>query len=359
MSELPNLSEKILSWWDEGHQLWPWRENRDPYAIWVAEVMLQQTQIATVLPYYKRWMKRFPSVRELAEASLDEVLKSWEGLGYYSRARNLRAAAVIVVEQSDGHMPRTLDGLMDLPGIGRYTASAIVSIAYNQAVPAVDGNVTRILSRLFDLPDDIGKSATKEKMWKLAGDHLSLERPGDFNQALMELGQSVCLPSSPDCRRCPISSSCLSFRRGTQMERPVRRKRQVIPHLQVTAGIIFRDDGRFLITKRPLDGLLGGLWEFPGGKQEDDESLEESLRREIMEELGIYIEVNRRLLVVEHAYSHFRITLHAFLAKKTDGIPQNLGVADHAWVTLADLERYAFAMADRIIIKHLKDDSSF
>ena len=358
MTQVPEIAPALLSRWDSGHAHWPWRDNQDPYAIWVAEVMLQQTQITTVLPYYERWMKRFPTVINLADASLDEVLKVWEGLGYYSRARNLYAAAGIVVEQLDGHVPQTLEGLMNLPGIGRYTASAIASIAFNLAVPAVDGNVTRIFSRLFDLPDDIGKPATKDKMWKLAGDLLSLDRPGDFNQALMELGQTICLPSIPDCMKCPISTFCLAYRRGTQLERPVRQKRPPTPHIQVTAGIIYRGDGRFLITKRPLNGLLGGLWEFPGGKQEDGESLEDSLRREIMEELGIDIELDRRLVVVEHAYTHFRITLHAFIAHKKEGTPQNLGVADHAWVTIADLEKYAFAMADRKIIKHLADEKS-
>ena len=358
MSQIPEIAPALLSWWDSGHTHWPWRDNRDPYAIWVVEVMLQQTQIATVLPYYMRWMKRFPTLTDLVDASLDDVLKAWEGLGYYSRARNLHTAAGIVVERLDGHIPQTLEGLMNLPGIGRYSASAIASIAFNLAVPAVDGNVTRIISRLFDLPDDIGKPATKDKMWNLAGGLLSLDRPGDFNQALMELGQTICLLSTPDCQKCPLSTACLAYRRGTQLERPVRQKRPPTPHFQVTAGIIYRDDGWFLITKRPLNGLLGGLWEFPGGKQEDGESLEDSLRREIMEELGIDIEVDRRLVVVDHAYTHFRITLHAFIAQKKEGTPQNLGVADHAWVTLADLEKYAFAMADRKIIKHLADEES-
>lgn len=354
MSELPDIASALLPWWDKGHTLWPWRESRDPYAIWVAEVMLQQTQIATVLPYYSRWMERFPSVHILAGASLDEVLKLWEGMGYYRRARNLHAAAVMVVSRDEGQMPRTAEGLMELKGIGRYTAGAIASIAYNQAVPAVDGNAIRVLSRLFDIADDVNKSATKRRMWNLASDIIPPGRPGDFNQALMELGQTVCLPASPNCPRCPLSSSCLANHRGTMAKRPVRPLRQEIPHYQVTAGIICRKDGRFLITKRPLDGLLGGLWEFPGGKQEEGESLQETLRREISEELAIDIEVNQCLVVVKHAYSHFRITLHAFHAQHRDGKPQNLGVADHAWVKLGDLDKYAFASADRKIIRHLQ-----
>lgn len=316
--------------------------------------MLQQTQVATVLPYYRRWMERFPSVQSLAKASLDDVLKSWEGLGYYSRARNLHAAAGVVVSQYNGQMPQTAEGLMELQGIGRYTAGAIASIAYGQAVPALDGNGIRILSRLFDIADDISKSATKRKMWRLAEDLLSLDRPGDFNQALMELGQTLCLPTSPNCQLCPLAGFCLAKQRGTQQERPVRPGRKEIPHYQVAAGIICRDDGLFLITKRPEDGLLGGLWEFPGGKQEEGESLQETLRREIWEELGIDIEVNRCLVVVKHAYSHFRITLHAFHARYRKGKPQNLAVADHTWASLGELEEYAFSSADRKIIKHLQ-----
>ncbi|MGB3713539.1 MAG: A/G-specific adenine glycosylase [Candidatus Promineifilaceae bacterium] len=354
MSELPDIAPDLLTWWDGGHSLWPWRENRDPYAIWVAEVMLQQTQIVTVLPYYRRWMDRFPSVQTLADASLDDVLKLWEGLGYYSRARNLHYAAEMATSRYNGHLPRTVDELMELKGIGRYTAGAISSIAYGQAVPAVDGNGIRILSRIFDIADDISKSATKRKMWSLAEDLLSLDRPGDFNQALMELGQTLCLPTSPNCQICPLASFCLAKQRGTQLERPVRPRRKEIPHYQVAAAIICRDDGRFLIAKRPANGLLGGLWEFPGGKQEEGERLQETLRREISEELGIDIEVNRRLVVVKHAYSHFRITLHAFLARHREGRPQNLAVADHTWVKLGDLEEYAFASADRKIIKHLQ-----
>jgi A/G-specific adenine glycosylase len=324
----------------------------------VAEVMLQQTQVATVLPYYRRWMERFSSVQSLAKASLDDVLKSWEGLGYYSRARNLHAAAGVVVSQYNGQMPQTVEGLMELQGIGRYTAGAIASIAYGQAVPALDGNGIRILSRLFDIADDISKSATKRKMWTLAEDLLSLDRPGDFNQALMELGQTLCLPTSPQCRLCPLASFCLAKQRGTQQERPVRPRRKEIPHYQVAAGIIYRADGRFLIAKRPVNGMLGGLWEFPGGKQEEGERLQDTLRREISEELGIDIEVNHCLVVVKHAYSHFRITMHAFSAWHRKGRPQNLAVADHTWVKLADLEEYAFASADRKIIKHLQAEAA-
>jgi A/G-specific adenine glycosylase len=298
-------------------------------------------------------MDRFPTVQSLAISSQDEVLKLWEGLGYYRRARNLHEAAAIVAEEYEGQLPQTVEGLMKLPGIGRYTAGAIASIVYKQAVPAVDGNVIRILSRVKDLTGDITRSDTKNQLWSLAGDLLPLKRPGDFNQAMMELGQTVCLSASPICHKCPVADFCQALQRGTQLQRPVRPKRPELPHYQVTAGIICREDGRFLIAKRPSNGLLGGMWEFPGGKQENGESLKAALRREIMEELGIVITVNRKLIVVDHAYTHFRITLHAYFAQLQEGNPKNLEVADHAWVELSDLEKFPFATADKKIIEKL------
>jgi A/G-specific adenine glycosylase len=323
----------------------------------VAEVMLQQTQVSTVVPYFRSWMDHFPTIQSLAEATQDEVLKQWEGLGYYSRARNLHEAAQIVMDIYEGQLPRTAEELIRLPGIGLYTSGAIASIVYNQAVPAVDGNVIRILSRVKDMTGDTTKEETKKQMWSLAADLQPLARPGDFNQAMMELGQTVCLSASPVCHKCPVADYCLALQRGTQLQRPVRPKRPELPHYQVTAGIICREDGRFLIAKRPAKGLLGGMWEFPGGKQENSESLKGTLRREIMEELGIEITVSRKLIAIEHAYTHFRITLHAYFAKLQEGKPQNLQVADHAWVELSDLEKYPFATADKKIIEKLASES--
>lgn len=362
---MPNPSEVaklLLAWWDDGHADLPWRKSRDPYAIWVSEIMLQQTQITTVIPYYERWMARFSTVEALAAASLDEVLKLWEGLGYYSRARHLHAAAKEVVAVYHGRLPRTATELRKLKGIGPYTAGAIASIAFDEAVPVLDGNVTRVLSRLFDLPDDVTTTAVKKKLWQLAADLVPCQRPGDYNQALMELGQQICLPARPRCLLCPLSVHCLARQRGTQLERPVRPARKNIPHYDVVAGIIWENGAttahsRFLIARRPLDGLLGGLWEFPGGKQEPGETLPQALRREIREELGIEIEVGRFLTSIKHAYTHFRITLHAFHARHVDGRAQNLGVADHAWVTMGQLDEYAFAVTDRKIIARLRHSS--
>ena len=352
----------LLYWWDQNRIDLPWRRTSDPYAIWVAEIMLQQTQVATVIPYYDRWMARFPTIGELAKSSLDEVLKFWQGLGYYSRARNLHSAAKQIMDVYNGRVPREHAQLMKLPGIGRYTAGAIASIAFAQPVPVLDGNIIRVLSRLADIPDDVTRAETRKELWQMATELVPVERPGDYNQALMELGQRVCLPISPQCTTCPLEPFCLSRERGTHFERPVRPPRKRTPHFDVVAGIIWRsqiaEDGQFLISRRPLDGMLGGLWEFPGGKVNELETREQALKREIIEELGIDIEVGRYLCTIKHAYTHFRITLHAYHAQHVAGEPQHLGVADHAWITLDDLDRFPFAVTDLRIIEALKQEFS-
>ena len=354
MLDNEQLARDLLAWWDAGHAEWPWRGSGDPYAVWVAEVMLQQTQIATVIPYYQSWMARFPNVETLAIAPLDEVLKAWEGLGYYSRARNLHAAAQMIVHEYGCRLPRNVEELMKLRGIGRYTAGAIASIAFNEPVPILDGNVTRVLCRLYDFPADVTKASTKKQLWQMAAELVPQMRPGAYNQALMELGQVICRPADPQCHHCPLAYRCLARKRGTQLEWPVRPPRLKTPHYDVTAGVIWGEDDHFLITKRPLEGLLGGLWEFPGGKQENNETLPEALSREIREELAIEIEVGQPIATIKHAYTHFRISLHAFHARHIRGRPQHLGVIDHAWVRLDDLGRYAFAVTDRKIIDHLR-----
>lgn len=353
------IDHLLLPWWDAHRADLPWRQTRDPYAIWVAEIMLQQTQIVTVIPYYERWMARFPSVSALAAAPLDDVLKQWEGLGYYSRARNLHAAAQVIMAEWGGQLPRTAADLQKLPGIGRYTAGAIASIAYGQAVPVLDGNIIRVLSRLTDYAEDVTRSTAKKHLWQLAASLVPARRPGDYNQALMELGQQLCTPAKPACLLCPLAANCLARQRGTQLDRPVQPPRQNTPHYDVVAGVIWQNgqigrDERFLIAQRPLTGLLGGLWEFPGGKQEPGESLPATLRREIQEELAMEITVGDYLTSIKHAYTHFRITLHAFHAIHLRGTPQHLGVANHAWVTLDGLDSYAFAVTDQKIITELR-----
>jgi A/G-specific adenine glycosylase len=345
----------LLAWYDQHAADLPWRRSQEPYAVWLSEIMLQQTQVETVKPYFERFLSAFPTVEALAAAPLDRVLKLWEGLGYYSRARNLHAAAQRVMRDYGGRFPTTVDGLMLLPGIGRYTAGAIASIAYGSRAPVLDGNVIRVFARLTDLDADVTQNAVKDRLWALAEEWLPAERPGDYNQALMELGRTVCKPRNPACPACPIQQHCQAFSAGTQAQRPVKKAKGASPHYDVAAGIIRDDTGRLLITQRPLDGLLGGLWEFPGGKREGDETLPECLERELQEELAIQVEVGALFTVVEHAFTHFRITLHAFECRYRGGTPQRIGVRDFAWVEDSQLKDYSFGKADRQVIQALTD----
>lgn len=348
------VTRPLLAWFRRRARDLPWRRTDDPYAIWVSEIMLQQTQVATVLPYYERFLRRFPTVEKLARARLDTVLKLWEGLGYYGRARNMHRAAKEIVKRFDGHWPRTKDQLLALPGIGAYTAGAVASIAFGQREPVVDGNVTRVLCRLFHICEDPRQSAVQREIWSLAEWLVPRSRPGDFNQALMELGSEVCLPGRPLCDECPLERACQARLHEEETSLPIRRPRKSIPHYTIAVGVVYRN-GLILIDKRQPEGLLGGLWEFPGGKQEAGESLEEAVRREVREELGIRIRVKRRLTAVDHAYSHFRIRLHAFECTYVSGKVRCHRCAEFKWVRPEDLYRYAFPAANNKIIAALKD----
>lgn len=352
------FADQLLDWYRANRADLPWRRHPTPYRVWLSEVMLQQTQVETVVPYYKRFVRAFPTIEALAAAPLDDVLKRWEGLGYYSRARNLQRAARILVNERDGLLPADVDELLKLPGIGRYTAGAIASIAFARATPVLDGNIIRLFARILDLDDDISQAATRAKLWRIAEDWLPSHDAGEYNQALMELGQRVCRPKNPLCGKCPIQSHCGAWTAGTQDQRPRRAKRPPTPHFDVTAGLIRNERGRLLIAQRPLDGLLGGLWEFPGGKVEAGEQLAACLKRELREELAIDVEVGELFAVVDHAFTHFKITLHAFDcrylgAQHPHREPQALGVRAWAWVTETQLDDYSFGKADRMVIAEM------
>ncbi len=352
------LQDKLLIWYQTYQRSLPWRGETDPYKIWVSEVMLQQTQVATVIPYYDRFLSRFPSVQALAAASLDDVLKAWEGLGYYARARNMYKAAQTIVQEHGGQLPQTYQALRKLAGFGEYTAGAVASIAFGHPVAAVDGNVKRVLSRLFAIEDDITSKAGRTQLQSKA-DALAQQAfvPADWTQTLMELGATICTPTKPKCLLCPAQALCQGRLRGLAESLPVKPQKKSTPHYDVAAGIIYDSEARkrFLIAQRPLDGLLGGLWEFPGGKQEAGETLPECLRREIREELGLDIAVAELVTRVKHAFTHFKITLHAYVAVLRAGQPQKMGVADWAWVTLDDLDNYAFGRTDQKVIEVIRE----
>jgi A/G-specific adenine glycosylase len=349
------MGRRLLEWYARHRRDLPWRHTSDPYAIWVAEVMLQQTRVETASGYYQRFLERFPSLESLAAAHLDQVLKTWEGLGYYARARNLHRAAQQVVQDLGGQMPNTPEGLLHLPGIGPYTAAAIASIAFGYDAVALDGNLHRVLCRLFAIDDDPGRPNTQRTLERLAMAMLPLGHAGDFNQALMDLGAMICTPTNPRCLLCPLMSRCQAKMEGIQNLLPIRATRTHRPERDVTAGVIWDGNGHFLITQRPLDGMLGGLWEFPGGKRRPGEDLSSCLQREIEEELAIEIQVNDLLLVVEHAFTHFQMSLYAFDCSWLRGKPQCLGCDDLRWVNLNQLDAFAFPVADQKIIAFLRN----
>jgi A/G-specific adenine glycosylase len=348
-----DLQKALLGWFAETARDLPWRRTKDPYAIWVSEIMLQQTRVPAVVPYYERFLHRFPTVERLARARLDTVLKIWEGLGYYSRARHLHAAARKIVTEFDGRLPATREELLTLPGIGRYTAGAIASIAFGRREPLVDGNVTRVLCRVFRIRGNARDVAVQKRIWTIAEKLVPEGHAGQFNQALMELGSEICLPRDPRCDECPVSRVCEAKLRGEQDSLPTRVPKKQLPFHTVAVGVIYRE-GRILIDKRKPKGLLGGLWEFPGGKKRHGETLQAALRREVREELAITVRVGRSLAIVDHTYSHFGVRIHAFECTYVSGTPHCLACADFKWVKPRDLGRYAFPAANKKIIETLR-----
>lgn len=318
--------------------------------------MLQQTQVRTVLEYYRRFLKRYPTIQDLAAASLDDVLKQWEGLGYYARCRNLYKTARLIVERYDGRFPDQMADVETLPGIGRSTAGAILTFGYGQKHPLLDGNVKRVLSRIADVAEPLERMTTLKALWKLSEDLLAeADDAYDYNQAIMELGAVLCLPRDPRCLLCPVQRHCAAFAAGTQSERPVKRAGKTTPHYTIGVGVIWKDDA-ILIQQRPAEGLLGGLWEFPGGKREDGETLEETVRREIAEELGLQVSVGALITQVKHAYSHFKITLHAFHCHYLEGAPQPKACQAWRWVAPGQLSDYAFPKANKTVLEQVLAD---
>jgi A/G-specific adenine glycosylase len=314
--------------------------------------MLQQTRVETVIPYFDRWMQRFPSIETLAWASMQEVLAVWEGLGYYGRARNLNEAAQQVMQEYNGQLPQETRLLRKLPGVGRYTAGAIASIAFGRDEPTLDGNIRRVLARYFNVSEDARSTIGERKLWDLAAQHLPPGEAGEYNQAMMDLGAVVCTPRSPDCTHCPLGGACQANALGITEQRPVLLPKSAIPHHIVTAAVISRD-GCVLIACRPPHGLLGGLWEFPGGKQQEGEDLPTCLQREICEELGAEIKVDTQLGVYQHAYTHFRVTLYAFRCTLLKGEPSPIQAAELRWVYPAELSQFPMGKIDRQISKIL------
>ena len=350
------LRTALLQWYaTQGRDL-PWRNITDPYAIWISEIMLQQTQVKTVRPYYQRWLTQFPDVFTLASADLQTVLKAWEGLGYYARGRNLHRAARQIVDLYQGQIPQSLEQILALPGIGRTTAGGILSAAFNLPYPILDGNVKRVLARLVALETPPQKALNS--LWALSTTLLDPYQPRDFNQALMDLGATCCTPRQPDCPRCPWQTHCQAYNLNVQSEIPMSEAKAPLPHKQIWVAVIWNDQDQVLIDRRKPEGLLGGLWEFPGGKIEPNETVAACIEREIQEELGIQVAVGNHLTTVTHAYSHFKVTLNVHHCRHLAGEPQPIECDEIRWVTLAELEQYPFPKANIQIIEALKADAA-
>ncbi len=350
---MTHIAKYLLAWYEKNKRDLPWRHTQDAYCILLSEFMLQQTQVDTVIPYYHRFLARFPTLRDLAHAPQSDVLKAWEGLGYYARARNLQKAMQKVVEQYNGKIPDIYEDLHALPGFGPYTTAAVLSIAFNQNCAVLDGNVMRVLCRLFNIHDDITHPCTKKHLWQLAQELLPRGHAGAYNQAIMELGATVCTPRNPDCATCPLNAQCKAYPLGHPESLPIKAKKKPRPHHTLGAGIVWYKN-KVLITRRPENGLLGGLWEFPAGTQQNGESLQETCIRGIQETAGITVKILNRFRTVNHAFTHFSITIHAFLCTHQKGKAHPVGCAECAWVSLSELHTYAFSRTSRKLADYLQ-----
>ncbi|MBV6451029.1 MAG: Adenine DNA glycosylase [Anaerolineales bacterium] len=349
----PRLASRLLTWYRKHQRTLPWRGHRSAYAVWVSEIMLQQTRVETVIPYFKKWMKLFPTARALAKASEREVLNAWEGLGYYSRARNFYKAAQIVAEKYGGKLPREMDELRKLPGIGRYTAGALASILFGMDEPALDGNLKRVYARLFDVKEPVNSGEGEKILWRLARENLPKGKAADFNQALMDLGAMICVPKNPRCEVCPLARDCLARKRETQNLRPVKITKRAVPHHIHAAAVIVAQVANLryvLLAKRPSKGLLAGMWEFPNARvageaaEEVASAVGAAYRLTLRAKRGVH-----PLTTVEHAYSHFKITVHAFRCE----LIQTSTHENLKWVALKKLDEYPMGKVDRLIAQKL------
>lgn len=345
-SKRDRLARVLLDWYAVHGRKLPWRGLTDPYKIWVSEVMLQQTRVETVVPYFRAWMRTFPTLASLAQATEQGVLNLWEGLGYYRRALNLLKAARVIQEVFGGQLPRNAQALRELPGIGRYTAGAIASIAFGMDEPALDANIKRVYARIFDVSIPVNSPSGETLLWDIARENLPAGKAGEFNQALMDLGAAVCTPNNPDCPGCPLRELCLSHLHGLQAQRPVKTPRKTIPHYLQAVAVILRE-GRVLLARRPTDRLLAGMWEFPGVRVETEESAE--FETGLQREYNLVITRTSTLPVVKHAYTHFRVTAQPYLCE----LASTNGQENLTWVDLNQLDDYPMGKVDRMIATSL------
>ncbi len=346
LGNMSRFASRLLNWYEENKRSLPWRGHDDPYAVWVSEIMLQQTRVEAAIPYFLRWMERFPSIAALADSTERAVLNAWEGLGYYARARNLRKAAQEVVRAHAGSLPREAEELRKLPGIGRYTAGAIASMAFGADEPALEGNIKRVLARVFNVSEPANSTRGEKVLWGLAAKHLPKGRAGDYNQAMMDLGAAICLPANPRCPVCPLKNLCQARKLGIQTERPVLGTRKAVPHRIHAAAVILRR-GRVLLAQRPSSGLLGGMWEFPNTRIVG--SISKGLEKAMRRLYDVDVQCDEPLGVVQHGYSHFTVEVHAYRCE-ISGMPRT---KELTWIPVKSLNEYPMGRIDRQIAKKL------
>jgi A/G-specific adenine glycosylase len=333
-----DLQDKILKWFRENKRPLPWRSGKNWYAIWISEVMLQQTQVDTVIPYYHRFIEKFPTVERLAGASQQDVLKIWEGLGYYSRARNLHQAANIIVSKYDSKLPAERDELLKIPGFGPYTANAVLSLTFNQPHGVMDGNVKRVLSRLYAIREDIRDVKTLNRIQDLMNKLLPLNSPGEFNEAMMELGAIICKSSSPGCTECPLSRECHAYQQNIVDILPYKSQKPSIPSRQSLACIIFQQD-QFLIVKRPQHEMLAGLWEFPVLNLNDGKNKPDQDQNFIQEYFNLDTSYLKSWPAIKHTYTHFRFNLTSKIFRSFTKQFQSDFYDDFQWLEIKDIKK--------------------
>lgn len=340
------MQQTLSDWFQNEKRLLPWRENPTPYAVWISEVMLQQTQVAVVIPYFNRWMQEFPDVHTLAAASIDRVIKLWEGLGYYSRARNLHAGACYIVEKHGGELPQDKESLSKIKGLGPYTVGAIRSFAFHQKSAAVDGNVMRVLSRHFYLSDDISLQKTVKKFWSLAEELLPESAPWIFNEALIELGATVCT-KKPSCLKCPVKDTCMAYRHGVAGELPYKSKKIAVEMLFRSAAVILTDRNAVLVKRVQKGSVMSDLYEFPYFETSENESGEKEIVRNIKLRLGLDASIVDRFPMIRHAFTRFNVRLFPTLLNCS--MPSE--VPDFEWVAVEELQRLPFSSGHKRLLQ--------
>jgi A/G-specific adenine glycosylase len=340
------IRRRLLAWFDQYQRNLPWRRSRDPYRIWLSEIMLQQTQVATVIPYYHRFLQAFPNVQALAAADEQDVLRQWEGLGYYRRARHLHQAARYLVREHAGALPDDPQVWESLPGIGRYTLGAVLSQAYGRRLPILEANSMRVLCRLFAIADNPRQSATQRQLWELADLLVSRRRPGDFNQALMELGALVCTSTHPQCSRCPLRRRCVAAQQQRQHQLPRQGPAAATEHIDEVA-VIVRRRAQVLAVQRPAAGRWANLWEFPHGAVHSGENLHAAAARVLLQSTGIRAKIESHLTTLKHGIMHFQVTIHALEAVYRGGRFRSSEHQQGRWLQPAQLAQLPLSAPQR------------